>query len=572
MNNSNYKSNLTKIFNNLSETSNNFLTEINQNINYMNGGSKCHCLDALMAFNKENLDMALYILKNENCCCCCKDNMGNTILHHLVMCCTKHDNNNDCMDVLLKVLKSSNVNEFINIQNANGTTAILLAAENNNDFVANKLDEAGADKSIEDNKGNYLQTEDLTENKTENNTVNLVSTPNEQVCINNVVKLIIQDDKKEPNLTSLNLSSLTDNPNSTSNFDSAILGEKIKEKIVKTFALNNNAPDVNTSLNLTSSDNYLDTDKFINFLSAKYNKRVPRNLDELMGTKPAQNIDLFNDSENTMGTDVMLNKLTNNEDEKPLLLGDENIDTDILIKALDNIRSQKMTNVNVLEGGSNKQYNEQMMGYRNMRLDSDNSENVYQRVNANSLSNSANSKLKKYLKSDNNTSINFDLYYSDAENAVSNNELSRLINSRKNDLHAEVINQIMGMLNKGVIIKNSKPVEATEQNAKLIKSFLYRTVSEKNPQLTGMDKILIIKNMNQKEITDLLTKMPDLKELEENIRKHIEEKQALREKQQTSENKKTDDSDITNSDKKTKKTKKVSLSRSTKKTTKKNKK
>ena len=107
---------------------------------------------------------------------------------------------------------------------------------------------------------------------------------------------------------------------------------------------------------------------------------------------------------------------------------------------------------------------------------------------------------------------------------INNNKLTRLINSRKNELHNEVINILMGMLNKRDIFNNFKLIKATEKNAKLIKSFLYHVVSEKNPQLNGMDKILIIKKMNEKEIISMLNEMPDLDELEENIRKHIENK------------------------------------------------
>jgi hypothetical protein len=116
------------------------------------------------------------------------------------------------------------------------------------------------------------------------------------------------------------------------------------------------------------------------------------------------------------------------------------------------------------------------------------------------------------------------MYFSDDESGTATNELSRLIQSRKSELHTEVLNMIMGMLNKGLIEKNSKPIEASERNAKLIKAYLYRVVTDKNPQLTGMDKILIIKKMNDKEIIETLEKMPDLDDLEAIIQKHIEDK------------------------------------------------
>jgi hypothetical protein len=552
MNNSSRKSNLINLFNNLSETSNDFLTEINQNLNKQNnlygGSSNCPCVDALKAFNAENSDLGLYILKEKNCCYSCKDDNGNTLLHHLILCCTKHNNNNKCIHALTNALNMPNVSEFINIQNSDGTTPILLAVESENEIVANKLDEAGADKSIADNTGNYLQTEDIPEPKS----VNLSETPNEQVCINNVVKLVVNDNKRdEPELTSLNLSSLINNSNnmlSTSD-NSDVIAEKVKDRIIQTFGINDKSNDI-SSLQLTSSDNYLDSDKFIKFLSNKYNKEVPKSLDELMGNSDltsddnlTPNLNLLNEttsqnenSEQTLNSESIINALTEklsknleskSEPQPKVININDSIDTDVLMKAIDNIQSGKKTNnVNFLEGGGRS---EKIMGYRKLLLHSEKSDNnIYTRTNENSIRESKISKLSKYSKKSNKSddlSINLDLYYSDGENGTSTNELSRLINSRKNDLHTEVINTIMGMLNKGLITKNSKPIEASEKNAKLIKSFLYRMVSEKNPQLTGMDKILMIKKMNDKEIIDSLTKMPDLDELEENIRKHIEDKQ-----------------------------------------------
>jgi hypothetical protein len=572
MNNSSRKSNLINLFNNLSETSNDYLTEINQNLKGMNklhGGSHtshtCPCVDAHKAFNSANYDLALYILKEKDCCYCCTDDNGNTLLHHIVLCCRKHNNNNKCISALTNALKSSNVSDFINIQNADGTTPILLAVETENEVVANKLDEAGADKSIADNTGNYLQTEDISEPVT----INISETPNEQVCINNVVKLVVNDNKKtDSDISSLNLSSLINNSNNSngtiSSENSDIIAEKVKNKIVETFGINNKHNDI-SSLELTSSDNYLDSDKFIQFLSNKYNKEAPRTIGELMENSDltsevnfTHNLNLLNEttsqdesSEQTLNSEAIINALTEklsqnleskSEPVHKVININDSIDTDVLMKAIDNIQSgRKPNNVNFLEGGAKT---EKIMGYRKLMLHSEDSDNNnYSRANEKSIKESNKSKLSKYSKKSNDLSINLDLYYSDGETGVSNNELSRLINSRKNDLHNEVINMIMGMLNKGSITKNSKPVEASERNAKLIKSFLYRIVSEKNPQLTGMDKILMIKKMNDKEIIDSLTKMPDLDELEENIRKHIEAKEKSRE----NKNETTDNSDNSSS-------------------------
>jgi hypothetical protein len=585
MNNSSYKSNLMNGLNNLSETSNNFLSEINQmnknkiinNINYHNlsGGSKCFCNDAFKAFNSDNLDLALYILKD--CCFLCKDNNGNTLLHHLVSCCTNNNNNDKCLSALSKVLSSPSVSKFINIQNSNGTTPILLAVQENNELVANLLDEAGADTTIADNSGNYLHSKDMSDNKS----FNVSETPNEQKCVNNLIKIVIS--KVEPELSTLNLSSsVNDN-----NLNEPLVSEKVLQKLAKTFA-NSKLDDV-SSLGLSSSENYLDTDRFINFLSDKYNKQKSRNNTDLIEKIYKLNLDNHNVNDNddvsvsddNLSTETLVKNVVNNlkkqerhkeetkEETKPIVISDaDNINTDDLMRVIENINtSKKMDNVNIV-GGAKK---EKTMGYRNMILHSDNSDNILERVNENFVIKSKKSKLSKYSKSKKSSDLsNLDLYYSDSNVEGSTNELSRLINSRKNDLHNEVINMIMGMLNKGLITKNSKPIEADEKNAKLIKSYLYRVVSEKNPQLTGMDKILMIKKMNDKEIIDTLYTMPDLDELEENIRKHIEEKQKNKMNTETDTDNSTNDSVVETDDKpKKKSSKKMAVQSRTKKVPKK---
>jgi hypothetical protein len=538
MNNSARKSNLINLFNNLSETSNDFLSEINKNFTnskLVGGSHGCPCMEALKAFGSRNLDLALYILKEKSCCMECKDENENTLLHHLVLCCTAQNNNNKCMQVLNKVLSLPNVRDFIDMQNSSGTTPILMAVENSNEVVANRLDEAGANKSIADNTGNYLQTDDLSES----NRPNLSETPNEQVCINNVVKLVVNDKVQTPDLSSLNLNSSVapsmaysaNLANSINSENSDAIAEKVKDKIVRAFGVSSNMGDLKaddlTSLGLTSSEDYLDSDKFIKFLGDKYNKQPENKVSNLLGNLT----ETQTDTDETLNSDSIINELTQklskNLEAKPEDMRDAEdegvVDTDTLMQAIDNIKSKK---VNVMEGGAFKRANlkEKVMGYRNLVMHSENSEmNVYPRE--------SNKKSNNHYKSDesevsNESSLNMDLYYSDAEFGNTSNELSRLINSRKNDLHTEVLNTIMGMLNKGLITKNSKPIEANERNAKLIKSFLYRVTSEKNPQLTGMDKIMLIKKMNDKEIVDALSKMPDLDELEETIRKHIESKHS----------------------------------------------
>jgi len=128
--------------------------------------------------------------------------------------------------------------------------------------------------------------------------------------------------------------------------------------------------------------------------------------------------------------------------------------------------------------------------------------------------------------------VRYDGGYSDDDDDDEDNgksELSRLINNRKNELHNEVEARLLEMLNNGLITYKSKPLEATEKTAKLLKSFLYNYIRDKNPTLSGMDKITTIKNMPDSEIIELTVDV-DLDAIEsrnEGFRKkHLEEKEA----------------------------------------------
>ena len=84
-----------------------------------------------------------------------KSEEGNTILHQAVL-----DNDVDMVSMLIEKMKDSNKN-IINYQNNDGNTAFHLSLINNNNLISQLLDSAGADKTIRNNKGEYV--EDITE-------------------------------------------------------------------------------------------------------------------------------------------------------------------------------------------------------------------------------------------------------------------------------------------------------------------------------------------------------------------------------------------------------------------------
>ena len=218
---------------------------------------------------------------------------------------------------------------------------------------------------------------------------------------------------------------------------------------------------------------------------------------------------------------------------------DSDIDTDDLMKVIGNVQKD-MTGGTI---NSNK-----IMGYRKLKLHSDiegelDEENIDDLEDNSDNEEEDEEELEETETETENTNeektkpkTKSKVYIDESDNDNEDNELSRLINSRKNEIHNEVINTIMGMLNQGEILYKNKPIKSSERNAKLIKSYLYKKVSEKNPQLTGMDKILIIQKMSKTELLSSLKEMPDLDELEKTIETHM---QTKKEQYESEDNKKS---------------------------------
>ena len=166
----------------------------------------------------------------------------------------------------------------------------------------------------------------------------------------------------------------------------------------------------------------------------------------------------------------------------------------------------------ILKGGAIKQ---KVLGFRKLNSDSD-------QITKKTKTNSQTQYKKKYS-----SNIDYNLLYnSDSEFGSKSkvNELARMMSSQKDKIHQEVLAKIMNMLNEGLLLQDNKPIEANEKNAKLVKAYIYRQISEKNPQIGGMDKILLFKSMSDNEIIKMVKKMPNIDELEQTIQKHLEEK------------------------------------------------
>jgi hypothetical protein len=500
----NLKKHQSNNFNVLSSTSSEFISQINMNKNYLfsKGGSN-HTVEAFNAFNNNNIDLALYILNNNNFNCNTQDINGNTILHHLVNNCTEHDK---CVKLINRILQFPNIEDFIDIQNNYGQTPILVAVLNNNDEVAEILDDAGADKTIKDNDGNFVKHDEDSDKK---------------VNKTNIVNIFNINPKNDDNTSDFMRKIKNDRSDLSSVLSEIPIFKKYK----------------NNKMSDSSLIDITDTDNFINILKNKYtndnNVSKTQNF-QVSDTSvlPPFNIEVINNNNSNSETSPMNRSLNSDKqrlmneptsDSNKTITSSESINTEDLLKAIDEIQGKQT-------GGSKKSNKNKVMGYRNLVFNSDSDENSKNKI---SISN------------------DYDLLYnSDSEFGNMNEELSIMMRTQKDQIHEKVLNMIMGLLDKGILEKDSVPIEATERNAKLIKAHIYKNISENNQQMGGLDKIVMFNKMTEQQIIEMVKDMPDLDKLEKEIQKHISDKQKSKPNKKS---KNTDESEESEEPKKTSK-------------------
>jgi hypothetical protein len=151
-----------------------------------------------------------------------------------------------------------------------------------------------------------------------------------------------------------------------------------------------------------------------------------------------------------------------------------------------------------LRGGKKSKSKKITSGTRKLKMKSDNSESSIMH----------NSKSSKSSKS---------------SNSSKGNALSRMISNKKSQLHDKFLTKIKSMLSDKLISLNDKVISDDDDNAEIIKRFLYGKISADNSQLSGFDKITMLNKMSDDEILDMLKKIKDFKELIK-LNKEIKEK------------------------------------------------
>jgi hypothetical protein len=548
MNNSNYYDN--EVINKIRLNLNNFLDKDDSNSrkfsNYADhiqtGGESCPCEKVLNAFSKSNLDLALYIVNERNCCNMCIDKDGNTILHHLV----NYAFNEDCYSALLTIINAKNSSEYINMQNYKGQTPMILAVTNENEDLALSFKNAGAKTDIRDNEGNYVGTngdESEVNAKFIKNVVN-ITLPNksiDSVCTDdffgrlNIPKsnYVQQSERPEQSVQSERSEQLnTDSSLNTEQFFDMMVK---KNNLIQSMKKEESDIKKNYSNNQINSDNNLseigDSDLFFEAIKNKYGDS---------GNSNVRTQELFSATDE--GSNIPMN-LTNSDINR--LVNEETSEDQGTMQ-----QKTKPVNFNMFQNGNSENdgpdtefTNSSLVNLSSGTIDSELLKKEIKKLSMlskfNTMKGGAENKVTKsfrYLNSDSEgTNLSSEAQYlsdfeygSDLVGGGESNEISRMLNNKKSQLHQEVIDNLIEMLDNGLIKEKSKKIESDEKNAKLVKAYIYKKVSEENPQMTGMDKILLIKGMNNDELVKFISKMPELEKIEKDIQKHIEKKQKDR--------------------------------------------
>ena len=459
----------------------------------------CSSKIALKAFNSNDIKTALFILDNvdENCSLCEQDDNCNSVLHHLVLNC----DNDECTKVLKKILGRPDVCQFINLQNSDGSTVLHIAVLKKRFDIADLIIDAGADMSVANNDGFVVEKEGGSDSDGDSDGNTNIFHPNSGVNKRLVLNILIN---KDPQPTTLGFNDTETDMGRVENKEDDVdvadtvaevrsliskLETKIQEHEQKPITTAHPpAPAPSTSASTPAP--LASTPAPLASTPAPTTPAPPTASTPAPVQEPANNGDgnVTNENGTTGGY------VDNNDTE---------IFTNNMIQKIKSL-TEKANIVNEIQQGGNTK----LMGYRSL--------NVISFKNAEKTKKSSNTNVKE------NSLTGY--FLSDSSELVGGNELERMINNRKSEVHEDVLRMILDMLNNGTITQNKKPVDANERNARLIKSFLYKMVSVKNPQMSGMEKISLIKDMKNDEIMDILKKLPDLDKLEKEIQSHNEKR------------------------------------------------
>jgi len=383
-----------------------------------------------------------------------QDKDGNTLLHYLVS--TPNPN----INLVNKVLKRGDIKKFINKQNNDGDTPLIIAVKSGHHDLCTSLISAGANKTIKNKSGLHVDTEtEEHNNETHNNLPTNLS-------------------------NDLSVGKFKDSPSFFEFQTSPKEVEEIMEPIRKLFnrtKQNNNYTSEPASIQLSDKDQLSanDTETFIEKLKKQLN-----------GTKQfTQSKQESNDTEETV---KQLNYYLKNNQSKGQQGGDcgcNNGETDNLLMDFDKYFKQ---------GG----------GKKSKTLKSSKSTKVSKPPKQ--LSKSIGTRKVKTYK---------DLAMSSEDRGT---ELSRVINDQTSEIISRSIKAIQTIITDNK--KELKDLSGDETTARAIKAIIWKSLREKNPDMkSSMDIAIEMEKLITKDYIAKIS-LKDIKEMNNILNKNVENK------------------------------------------------
>lgn len=229
------------------------------------GGGDCDRLIA-RALIEHNYEALLFLVKDSNIELSATNENGQTLLHLLIDQYEKSPKINEILDC---VLSRNDINVIINIRDSNGNTALHLAVMKNLHNLCDELIRAGADPTLKNEAGLYVES--ITETQTERGTGSVlteVSMESREDELKNAVPLQLSDTSIEkPQLGGSHSSNIFLKHNSTHSMKSHnSTANSIATSTAKGFTdfLNETATMVGGKNNFSEYSELINTSEFIN--------------------------------------------------------------------------------------------------------------------------------------------------------------------------------------------------------------------------------------------------------------------------------------------------------------------
>jgi hypothetical protein len=431
----------------------------------------------LESFTDGRPDIACYLLcKLKKCECdvCITDNMNRNLLHYMTIY-ASHGNMVIHIGKLFRTCSKMKLKKALKQQDKLGNTPLHYATELGFNNLVKLYIDNGADKSIRNKKGEYVD---------EDNNMSDRSNKSDKKCKNTPVDVSIIMASPQPNEVVMF--------SPTEVFDTDHFINEIKNEMDS----KNNTKKIGDEIVKKISNEYIDdttilTDDIINQIIKKTEKNDKSDREiEIEYVEPIDIMRTLEKNERNVNVNEELTDILNRVKSKDMYGGAKK-------KSKNKSKNKsKKSRLGRLVVGERKLITYSEMTYSDNSLDSIKSSNL---SNLSNLSNS--------IKSSN-------LIEPIDSNDSDVSDMAREISRQSSDIHERVVMKIIELL------KLDKDNEKDVQKARNYKAALYRMVKEKNPLLNNFDRAVEM----EKSVTKEILKSIDINKVSKEIEQHLKEK------------------------------------------------